>query len=305
MADTAKEIAKKYSDASNNKYLISYARFANVLKNYTRCGLFNPSKAIEYQDMTQPLPYYYMASSHNTYLEGDQLTSFSSVKRYINDLLLGCRCVELDCWDGDDGVPIIFHGHTMTGKILFKDVIKAINEYGFVTSPYPVVLSIENHCSYEQQGIMAKMMKEILQDKLALPMEETENRNIPSPKELMYKVLIKGKRAKESDLLVDDDEDDDDDDEKEGQSGKTPSPKRENTMKRVMSSKKTMKPKNHPDLSAITYLGTGKVKDFTPEISNSIPCDMMASYAEGKVNKHVKSEEKTNGWIEHNKNHLR
>lgn len=107
-------------------YLISYSRFSNVLINHSKCGLFNISKSQQYQDMTLPLSHYFMASSHNTYLEGDQLTSYSSVKRYINDLLLGCRCVELDCWDGEEGVPIIYHGHTMTGKILFKG-IKSFN----------------------------------------------------------------------------------------------------------------------------------------------------------------------------------
>lgn len=40
----------------------------------------------------------------------------------------------VDCWDGDDNEPIIYHGHTLTSKILFKDVIEAIKEHAFVAS---------------------------------------------------------------------------------------------------------------------------------------------------------------------------
>lgn len=38
----------------------------------------------------------------------------------------------VDCWDGQDGEPIVHHGYTLTSKILFKDVIETINKYAFI-----------------------------------------------------------------------------------------------------------------------------------------------------------------------------
>lgn len=53
-------------------------------------------------DLSWPLASYFISSSHNTYLSGNQLSSDSTTEAYTNVLQRGCRCVEVDVWDGDD-----------------------------------------------------------------------------------------------------------------------------------------------------------------------------------------------------------
>uniref|UniRef100_A0A8C5CTR2 Phosphoinositide phospholipase C n=1 Tax=Gadus morhua TaxID=8049 RepID=A0A8C5CTR2_GADMO len=181
------DAAKQLNAVTFDGFLMYLGSAEGSIQDPRWCGLF--------QDLDQPLCHYFISSSHNTYLMEDQLRGQSSVEGYIRALTRGCRCVEVDCWDGPNGEPIVYHGHTFTSKILFRDVVQAVDKYAFKASDYPVILSIENHCSVEQQRTMAQHLNHILGDALLRsPLEGKGLTGLPSPEELKGKILLKAKK---------------------------------------------------------------------------------------------------------------
>ncbi|CAM5138443.1 unnamed protein product [Eretmochelys imbricata] len=190
------DIIRKFEVSEENKEqnVLGIEGFTSFMRS-SACDIFNPLHSEVHQDMDQPLCNYYIASSHNTYLTGDQLLSQSKVEMYARVLQDGCRCVEVDCWDGPDGEPVVHHGYTFTSKILFRDVVEAISKNAFVKNEFPVILSIENHCSIQQQKKIAQYLKEIFSDKLDLSSVITgDSKQLPSPQSLKGKILVKGKK---------------------------------------------------------------------------------------------------------------
>ena len=184
---TTREIVREYD-------CLEFQGFCRYLTSPNN-GWWNNTRDTVYQDMTHPLHCYTVFSSHNTYLSGDQITSESSVLMYKYALLRGCRCVEIDVWDGRDGLPMVTHGNTRTSNIPFKDVIEAIDGFAFVKSKYPVVLSLEVHASMQQQVAMAEIMRQVFGSKMLDPLSNPRayEPEFNTPEALKEKILLKGR----------------------------------------------------------------------------------------------------------------
>jgi phosphatidylinositol phospholipase C delta len=239
------------------------------------------------EDLNWPLASYFISSSHNTYLSGNQLSSDSTTEAYTNVLRRGCRCVEVDVWDGDDsdssdsdsddpnakknrswrkrssgdsGIkargtinflkeklarvgtskkdggktadpvpasadttttpasasvpevaviePRVLHGYTLTKEISFRDVCIAIKESAFAVTDLPLIVSLEVHCSHEQQLTMVSIMRDIWGDLLAVD-SDANVKALPSPHQLRRKILVKVKYVPPDTTSEEDSADDD------------------------------------------------------------------------------------------------
>ncbi|ETE61693.1 1-phosphatidylinositol-4,5-bisphosphate phosphodiesterase epsilon-1 [Ophiophagus hannah] len=151
--------------------LMSFEGFTRFLMDKDNFACMNNESQENIEDLQFPLSYYYIESSHNTYLTGHQLKGESSVELYS------------------------------------QEVVEAIDRNAFITSDMPVIISIENHCSLPQQRKMADIFKNTFGDKLVTKFlfesDFSDDPLLPSPHQLRRKILLKNKKLKAHQTPVD------------------------------------------------------------------------------------------------------
>ncbi|KAJ7700454.1 PLC-like phosphodiesterase [Mycena rosella] len=108
-------------------------------------------------DMTRPLRILHL-------LVAQHLVGESTVEGHVRALQAGCRCVEVYIHPGNP--PLMTHGNILTSKLSLRKVCEVIDQYAFVASPYPLIISAEIHCSPAQQDIVVDIMLSVFGDKL-------------------------------------------------------------------------------------------------------------------------------------------
>ena len=179
---------------------LSFRKFVNLLMDHTLNNIFNKNKISRNQDMDHPMTDYFVNSSHNTYLEGNQIIGTTSISMYPYVLDNGTRFVDLDTFDGKEeegNEPVITHWHFPVGFIPFKDTLIAIKNSAFQKNEYPVILSLENHCGEECQEKMNNYFLQIIgRENLYIIDNDTPPLLYPSPNQLKKKFIIKNKRKR-------------------------------------------------------------------------------------------------------------
>ncbi|XWS56728.1 hypothetical protein CRYUN_Cryun09bG0110300 [Craigia yunnanensis] len=155
--------------------------------------LNGPIKTQVHHDMTAPLSHYFIFTGHNSYLTGNQLSSDCSEVPIIKALQRGVRAIELDLWPSSTKDEIlVLHGRTLTSPVSLIKCLMSIKEYAFASSPYPVIITLEDHLTPELQAKVAEMVTQTFGTMLYYPESDCLG-EFPSPESLKHRIIISTK----------------------------------------------------------------------------------------------------------------
>ncbi|KPP61766.1 inactive phospholipase C-like protein 1-like, partial [Scleropages formosus] len=175
------------------------------------CHLFDPEHQHVCQNMSLPLPHYYISASYH-YLSEDHLHRGDSLEGLMKALQVGCRCLELSVRDGPENEPVLWLGHgsglqnsdkTPTPPTTACSALEFVNKYAFLTSPYPLLILLSHQCSSAQQQVLAEHLQRVFGTRLYIPAVPSAIGKVgfaavlPSPEELKGRVLLVGKKLPE------------------------------------------------------------------------------------------------------------
>ncbi|KAG1371576.1 phosphoinositide phospholipase C 2 [Cocos nucifera] len=150
-----------------------------------------------HQDMRAPLSHYFIYTGHNSYLTGNQLSSECSDIPIIKALQRGVRAIELDIWPNSTKDDVeVRHGGTLTTPVELLKCLQSIKEHAFSVSPYPVIITLEDHLTPNLQAKVAEMITNTYGEMLFTAKSEFLE-ELPSPEALKMKILISTKPPKE------------------------------------------------------------------------------------------------------------
>ena len=212
-----------------------------------------------------------------------------------------------------DSIPVVFHGHTLTSKIAFVEILHGVQNY-LENHPdtYPIILSLENHCSHPFQSAMAKNMKDVFGSKLYVPPPGSATMDdLPSPESLRGMIVIKGKRPPTPDDAAPDEEADFDPYAEDAEADPSATedttgavePSDGPTTENPNNKKTGPPPKVVAELANLTLFHGTKFKSF--EKSIQAPSSHMHSIGETKIPKLIKKQEaNAKSWREYNRKHM-
>nr|TKR74603.1 phosphoinositide-specific phospholipase C family protein [Populus alba] len=195
--------AKKIMEEVINRrhHLTRYSRHSLNLDDFFHFLLYDdlngPITSQVHHDMTAPLSHYFIYKGHNSYLTGNQLSSDCSEVPIVKALQRGVRVIELDLWPGSSKDEIlVLHGRTLTTPVPLIKCLKSIRDYAFSSSPYPVIITLEDHLGPDLQSKVAEMVTQTFGGMLFYP-ESDSLVQFPSPESLKHRIIISTKPPKE------------------------------------------------------------------------------------------------------------